>query len=347
MTILQTAIRPFRPRLIETTTKSPAGSQPLSPPKSLYKICAITERRVGDLYLYDITTKPRVKTLVNSADDLTKLNVVQNRVLYFAGGGFQAPPSPSHWKFLAELVTKQLPPNSVVSLISYPLAPKSPASVSFPATVRAYEELLRLAKEKGEQIIVMGDSAGGNMGVGIVMDVLKKHVSNNGVSEKDDAGTGAHAPKAIFLISPSVDLTRSNPEMKKLEAVDPLFTLASTRGTAAAWCNPEDGTRDEKDTDWTAHDPRLSPIFAPDSWLDLLRSNEIAVHGILGTYDMLSCDALKFKRRLEERGVKGEWLSAEKQMHCYLLAMNYFVFKECKDGMQWAGKVLRGSFEGN
>lgn len=66
-------------------------------------------------------------------------------IYYFAGGGFRAPPSSEHWKFCAQLASSlSLPPLGNTStaeraetaahmtLVSYPLAPNSPARDSLP-----------------------------------------------------------------------------------------------------------------------------------------------------------------------------------------------------------------------
>lgn len=78
-------------------------------------------------------------------------------IYYFAGGGFRAPPSSEHWKFCAQLASAlSLPPlgnttiaeraetHARVVLVSYPLAPHSPARDSLPLRKLSSQQLVLL-----------------------------------------------------------------------------------------------------------------------------------------------------------------------------------------------------------
>ena len=65
-------------------------------------------------------------------------------IYYFAGGGWQTPPSKEHWKFCSHLATRltQKGHPTSVTLVSHPLAPNSPASRTLPILERLYYEIL-------------------------------------------------------------------------------------------------------------------------------------------------------------------------------------------------------------
>ena len=340
MAVMQTLIKPLRPRLAESSKTVDELHPRLTAPTNLYKTCDVQEQQVGDLYVYNITRKRNAAVGVTAETSLA--GVIKNRIIYFAGGGWQQPPTDAHWRTLGNMITAELGDQRpevgdlAVSVVSYPLAPKNPAKVSFPKSACTYAELMRNAHRNGERVVVMGDSAGGNLAAAIVLDALAQAV--------DDADP-VPAPSAMFLLSPSVDLTRSNPDMETTAKLDPLLTSAATTKTAAAWIGVSSSTDLTNQGEWAAQDPRLSPLLTPANTLALLRASNVAVHGLVGTYDMLTPDALKFRDRCADVGVRGQWLVAEGQMHCFLLAGDVFAFAECKRATAWLSKVLREEFQ--
>ena len=97
ISLLQTILKPFRPHLIKPKKEFPAGSPYLDVHKTAKKRCNVTERQVQGIWLYDM--KPKLPA--SSAKE--GLSVKRRNIFYFAGGGWQMPPSPEHWKLCAEL----------------------------------------------------------------------------------------------------------------------------------------------------------------------------------------------------------------------------------------------------
>ena len=54
---------------------------------------------------------------------------------------------------------------------------------------------------------------------------------------------------------------------------------------------------------WDRDDPLLSPLSAD---LSVFRKNDVKVHSIEGSYDVLAIDAALFRKRCQEYGVQGE-----------------------------------------
>src|ERR1700742_1927668 len=109
---LQAIIRPFNSRLIKPGTRpSCHGSSKLSIPSSLSKHYSVEERVIEQIYVYDITSRQSTSV---------KLDQPVSRIYYFAGGGWQSPPSSHHCRFLGRLLSC-LSTTTVCTIVSIPL----------------------------------------------------------------------------------------------------------------------------------------------------------------------------------------------------------------------------------
>lgn len=306
MGMLQHFLRPIGPAIVRPKKEFPAGSPQLHVPHGIQVDCEIKERCVEDVYLYDIVPKINV-----NGSDPGKL---RGNIYYFAGGAFQSPPTSDHWKFGNELGRRLRSAGCcdvVVTLVSYPLAPNSPAPVALPHLQHLYRKLLADAWEQGRQLLLMGDSAGANIALSIAIQ---------GVEEDP---MGPHA-SAVFAICPAVDLSHDNPESFAIDSKDPILRIKHVIDFANVWR-----------ADWDAKDPRISPLFA-----DLTKlAGVITVHGITAGLDVLGPDGKKFREKCETSGVRGEWMNWEKQMHCFTMTWQYG-FPESKKAMNWIVDVL-------
>ncbi|MCJ1456870.1 hypothetical protein MMC28_007236 [Mycoblastus sanguinarius] len=304
--LLQCLIHPFGSLISKPGKSLPAGSPQLKPHSSLSGQCNVTERQIEDTWIYDITANvPHDDT-----KDGTDNRLPSWRIYYIAGGSFCMLPSSEHWKFCAEL--SRMIPHSVISLISPPLAPHSPAPVTFPHLLRLYKTLMTSSKE-GESISFVGDSSGGNIVLSLVMNAVREF-------------PGVRSPTNIMIIAPVVDLRFTNPKIKQVEGKDPVLRRHIEIATAESWAGS-----------WDLSDPRLSPLLADPS---MLRDNSVKVHGVVGGYDLLTPDTVLFREKCQAAGVEGDWLEWEKQMHCFPLAFTYRL-PESVQGKDWVVDVLK------
>jgi acetyl esterase/lipase len=310
MFLMQHVMKPLKPVLITKPKPLPAGSPVLEINKSVSKQCDVHERKVDDIHLYDITRKTSLSSHT-SADAPPQRPT--KRIYYFAGGGWQSPPTSEHWKVIGEIASRL--PDAVVSLVSYPLAPNSAAPVAFPQLMSLYATILKDAEEAQEEVILAGDSAGGNIILAITLHAL---------SEDPEC----RCPKALLAIAPSTDLGRDNPDIQALEKHDPLLRIPFIADTAASWRG-----------EWDAKDPRVSPLFAD---VAPFARRGVKVHGVTGGYDILSPDGILFRNKCRDAGVVGEWLHWEKEMHCFFLAFP-FKLKESVQAVDWIIDILRRS----
>ena len=256
----------------------PAGSSQLPPPSLR---CNVTESKVNDIYIYDFTPW--------YFREATSTSTRKQQLLYFAGGGFKSPTSKEHWKLCAELSTV-LQSEYRGRLVSYPLAPSTPAPVAVPLLQSLLEEVLRDA-----DVMLMGNSPGGN-------GVLTLAMWGAGYKE------GRGRIRQVLVISPPTDLRNTNPAIHEADRHDPVLTWSTIEGAGSVWSGA-----------WSLADRRISP-WLDERGIERLRKAGVRVHGVVGTYDMLAPDAIKFQGACQRRAVFGEWVEWEKQMHCSPLA---------------------------
>ncbi|KAF2448633.1 alpha/beta-hydrolase [Karstenula rhodostoma CBS 690.94] len=307
MFLLHMLLRPFHNHVGRSGHARPEGSVKLKPSPIGTKRSNVTQRVVCDIHVYDIVAK-------EPAQSDTK-----KRIYYFAGGGWQTPPSSQHWGMCSRMA--QVVPGATVSLVSYPLAPKNPAKDAFPWLMRFYREVMKTAEEVNEKIILAGDSSGANIVLSLILEALREDDQNTDLEEKS-----APHPIAIFATCPSTDLTRNNPDIEKTAKYDPMLTPKFIKSTAKAWCGDMDPS-----------DRRVSPVNAD---ISLLKKYGVHVHGITAGHDILSPDGVLFRKKLQENGVSGQWLHWEKQMHCFVLTYPYGL-REAKEAVDWVGDVLK------
>lgn len=212
-TLLHQALRPFRSQLVKPSDPFPPGSPRLTPHPSCAKICAVHERQVADIWIYDLQPEASRKTtskattstaashlstageiaheaaeadtLRKNADERANGGGIVRRVYYVAGGSWREPPSHQHWKFMAKLAAAT--PGTAVSVVSVPLAPRETAATVFPRLLTLYERVMHESIKRGERVIWAGDSSGGNIVLGLVGEAMRVGRDDRTVATGPDA----------------------------------------------------------------------------------------------------------------------------------------------------------------
>ncbi|KAI1396927.1 Alpha/Beta hydrolase protein [Hypoxylon fuscum] len=248
-------------------------------------------------------------------------------IFYFCGGGFQAPALAEHWKLCAHLAAHL--PRARVVLVSYPLAPHSPAKDALPL-LRAW--LARALEEQHEHgaVSLAGDSAGANIALSLALWCADQLAGIG--TERSAGGSAAKAEhfrklRSVLAISPPTDFRNTNPAIARADAQDPVLGKRVADRAAAVWTA---GGGD-------AADPYLSANLAD---LASVRAAGLRVDGVVGTADVLAPDELVFVERCRRAGVKGKWLVWEGQMHVFPLTACYGL-REAREARSWVVDVLR------
>lgn len=191
-------------------------------------------------------------------------------ILWLHGGGFIIPASnPAHLRMLC-LLSKAL--NASGFLPDYRLGPYNQFPHSLDDCERAYMGLLEMGFD-AKKIMVGGDSAGGNLTLGMLQRIRK---------------AGAPLPACATLVSPVTEMGRIHlpPSRSYAPRRDPMIPIGSM------------GSLDDFYTrDWDASDPELSPIYADYSGMP-------PMHYIVGDTEVLRDDSVLCAQRAKDAGVE-------------------------------------------
>ena len=131
----------------------------------------------------------------------------ERTVLYFHGGGYVSGSPPDRYLPLAAAVA--LAANARVHVVDYRLAPETPFPGAFDDCLRAYHFLVTRSGADMETVVLLGDSAGGNLAVAVT------------AAARDQ---GLPLPARIAVLSPFADLTLSGASIEERKHLDPLVT---------------------------------------------------------------------------------------------------------------------------
>lgn len=157
---------------------------------------------------------------------------IKNKILYIYGGTFVLQPSVFHWRFMDKLAYETL---HEVVLPIYPKAPEYTYRETHQAIEQAYRRLLK--ETDADNIVIMGDASGGNMALSFVQKLM----------EQDELPL----PRQLYLISPWLDLSLSNPDItEQVQKKDPIQNVFSLQSVAKVWVD-----------DLERKNPHVSPMY--------------------------------------------------------------------------------------
>lgn len=217
----------------------------------------------------------------NDLQENIQNNNNQNKViLYFHGGSYAAELTNKHWDFLAKIVNDT---NFTVIVPDYPLTPKATYKNVLNMIEPLYKETI--ANFGAENVIVMGDSAGGGMALGL----LEKMAINN-----------IKQPAKTILISPWLDISMSNPKIdnvddKKLDK-NKLYLAGITYSRGI---NKED-------------EYFVSPVKGKFN-----RLKNVTIY--IGTNDMLNPDCYVLQEKAKQEGVEIEIKEYKNADHIWII----------------------------
>jgi acetyl esterase/lipase len=203
------------------------------------------------------------------------------QVLYVHGGGNISEIIPMHWSLIAKMASKG---PAEVTVPIYPLAPHSTASQTVPVATDIAADLI--ARSGAENVTLMGDSAGGNIVLGIAQTLRHR---------------GVPQPRQLVLISPGLDASRSNPAIAAVARYDRVLSVEGGAAGKRLYL----GELDSKD-------PLVSPVYA-----DLTGLAPMVLFS--GTHDIHNPDARDFAARARDAGVAIGYHEEPGAQHVYPL----------------------------
>lgn len=230
----------------------------------------------------EITTKEFMERKLFEIAPKNKEEKNNKTILYFHGGAYVAEATEEHWNFLAKLVNDT---KATVIMPDYPLTPKYTYKDVLKMIEPVYKETI--TKVGAENLIVMGDSAGGGMALGL----LEKLSQNN-----------VEMPAKTILISPWLDTTMSNPKIDEVQKNDKDLNKEKLYLAGVSY------SRDLKQEE----DYFVNPINGKFSKL-----KNIVIY--TGTYDILNPDCHLLKEKAEKEGVNIEIKEYETAPHIWIV----------------------------
>lgn len=210
--------------------------------------------------------KPKTKINEYQIDEMQILTYNSNLnskvgILYLHGGAYIHQPTIYHHKFIDELA------KTVNLKVEVPIYPKAPNQIF----IRSYEliiDLYRRMIEEHEEVVIIGDSAGGGLAVGLMQLLKEQHIKQ---------------PLHAFLLSPWIDMNMDNKDItEELQQSDPMLDIESLQFCGDLWCGH---------TNKKHH--LLSPIYG-----DLQSLPPMTI--FVGTREILLPDIRLFKEKLQK-----------------------------------------------
>lgn len=235
--------------------------------------------------------------IINPAEHPRKL------IVYFAGGSFIDQPRPVHWEFLQALSADT---GLTVALPVYPKLPQVSAATAYAALMNFCDELF--AGLVCDELIFMGDSAGGGMALSLAMQLR-------------DAGS--ITPDKLILLSPWVDVTMENPDIPAYEKKDPALDSAMLARLGTLWAD-----------DLSPTDPVVSPLYG--SFENLGR-----ITLVVGTGELLYPDIMRLDEALTSSGIDHDLITGEGMFHVWPLYQSYNI-PESQETYKVLVQIIRG-----
>ena len=208
-------------------------------------------------------------------------NAGEKTILYLHGGGYVNGFSKYHWRFISNLVSEL---GCTVVAPDYPLTPEHEVTDVFEMMFPLYEELLNAAG--ASNLVVMGDSAGGGMGLALLMQARDR---------------GLAQPSGIVLLSPWLDVTMTNADVEKIDRFDPFLDVEGLRYLGKIYAGATAAT-----------DYPVSPIYGS-------LENLAPITLFIGTHDIFVADCRKLKAQAEARGIEIDYHEYEEMVHVWML----------------------------
>lgn len=231
------------------------------PPRRLRRDVDVAVRRVDGRPVYTIT--PEGATPVGE-------------VLYVHGGGWMHDVNPMHWTLAARVAVEA---RTTVTLPVYDLLPYGDAAAAVDLVVGLFEA----GVGRGDEVRLAGDSAGGQIALSAALALRDR----------------GHAGIRTVLISPALDLTMTNPEIRRVLPRDPWLGIDGIRFLGERWAH-----------DLAVTDPAVSPLLGDPAGLGPMLL-------ITGTRDVLNPDTHLLATKARSAGVDVTLVEREGAVHVF------------------------------
>ncbi len=208
----------------------------------------------------------------------------QKYIIYFHGGSYVAEATQNHWDFLENIVKDT---GYTVIMPDYPLTPKYHYQDVYNMVEPLYKEIVE--NVGSENVILMGDSAGGGLALGLYEKMAEETVV---------------LPVKTILISPWLDIRLENKNIQEIEKRDTILNKEVLRLAGIAYAG-NDGINSYL----------VNPI---DGDVSTLQNIKI----FIGTDDILNSDCHLLKEKADVANGDVEIKEYENAKHIWIIDHN-------------------------
>lgn len=205
-------------------------------------------------------------------------------IVYFHGGSYVAEATQNHWTFLENIVRDT---GYTVIIPDYPLTPKYHYQDVYNMVEPLYKEIIETVGS--ENVILMGDSAGGGLALGVYERMAEEAVA---------------LPVKTILISPWLDVRLENEKIQEIEKKDTILNKEALRLAGVAYAG-NDGINSYL----------VNPI---DGDISTLKNIKI----FIGTDDILNPDCHVLKEKADAVNGDVEIKEYENAKHIWMIDHN-------------------------
>ena len=242
------------------------AAQPPAIPTDVHGARRAIDEMMGAAPLAERVEVEPVTVAARSAEWIRPMTANAERVLlYLHGGGFRIGSLNGYRPFASQLAAAIKAP---LLMIDYRLAPEHPFPAALEDCLAGYAWLLATGW-RSDQIVIMGDSAGGGLVASTLLAAKRR---------------GLAQPAAGVCLSPYADLTCTAKAYARNAATDPYFNIESAHTAASDYLCDAD-----------PHRPLASPVFG-----DLTDLAPVLIHA--STHEVLADDALALAARIAQCG---------------------------------------------
>ncbi len=224
----------------------------------------------------------------------------RHAILYCHGGGYT-----SGALNYARILSSKLAHVTGWPVLSfqYRLSPENPYPAAREDARKAWDYLMYQGFG-ARDVVVAGDSAGGNMALCLTLALKEQK---------------RLLPKALILMSPWTDMSMSGKSYKENKDMDPMITQEYVRAVRTAYAG--------EDADW--NDPHLSPLFGS---LKGFPPTLVQV----GTHEILQSDSVRLRDRLVMAGAPCRLEVWKDMWHVFQM----FPIRQAGEAMDSVGRFL-------
>ncbi|EHK22593.1 uncharacterized protein TRIVIDRAFT_83938 [Trichoderma virens Gv29-8] len=231
-------------------------------------------------------------------------------VLYFHGGGYVMPSQPGHFECMWNtfiLSGVESDTEVAVAFLQYSLAPASKAPVQLRQAASALSEILK-AGFSAKDIVIGGDSAGGNLAMQVLHHLIEPHVDACRITLDEPLS-------AAVLVSPWLSLDYSSPSFLEYDSSDMLSRSIMRSLGLCSWDHEEQNNSDNNSS-WA------EPLECRGAWIGKLNNVVEKIHITVGEREILFDQAKSMHKAIEamKTGVQVTLESDPNAAHDFIIA---------------------------